>query len=99
TRPEAAAVAATGATGLGGLSSTMQKAELYLFDDAVARNWQPFSLTRPIGELLYGAHTFRARAERLLSIRCAGHVTASHLGGFEEPGAAPVIRLDDIPTD
>ena len=77
----------------------MQNAELYLFDDAVARSWQPFALTRPIGELLYGAHTFRARAERLLNVRCAGHVTAPHLSGFEEPGAAPVIRLDDIPTD
>src|SRR5690606_5576186 len=31
--------------------------------------------------------------------RCAGHITAAHLSGFEEPGAAPVVRLDDIPND
>ena len=76
----------------------MEKPALYLFDDAVARSWQPFALTRPIGELLLGAYTFRARAERLLGLRCAGHVTADHLSGFEEPAAAPVVRLDAVPT-
>jgi UDP-N-acetylglucosamine diphosphorylase / glucose-1-phosphate thymidylyltransferase / UDP-N-acetylgalactosamine diphosphorylase / glucosamine-1-phosphate N-acetyltransferase / galactosamine-1-phosphate N-acetyltransferase len=71
-------------------------AELYLFDDARARDWQPFALTRPIGELLLGAHTFRRRAERVLGARCAGHITAAHLSGFEEPEAAPVVMAESI---
>ncbi|CAN5835896.1 putative sugar nucleotidyl transferase [soil metagenome] len=71
---------------------------LYLFDDAVAREWQPFALTRPVGELLLGAYTFRRRGELLFGMRCAGHVTAAHLAGFEEPESAPVVALPDIDT-
>jgi UDP-N-acetylglucosamine diphosphorylase/glucosamine-1-phosphate N-acetyltransferase len=61
-----------------------------LFDDERARDWMPFALTRPVGELLFGAYTFRERATRLFG-SCAGHLTAEDLAGFEEPGAAPVI--------
>ncbi|HEX6307946.1 MAG TPA: putative sugar nucleotidyl transferase [Longimicrobiales bacterium] len=73
--------------------------ELYLFDDAVARSWQPFALTRPVGELLLGAYTFRARAERLLGAAVRGHIAAPHLRGFEEPGSAPVVELADVRVD
>lgn len=75
----------------------MPELKLYVFDDGTARSWQPFALTRPIGELLFGAHTFRARAERLLGLRCSGLITSDHLYGFDEPGAAPVVRLSDVP--
>jgi hypothetical protein len=71
--------------------------ELVLFDDAAAAEWMPFALTRPVGELLFGAFTFRERAARLFG-SCAGHVTRAHLRGFEEPGSAPVLDpagLDD----
>jgi UDP-N-acetylglucosamine diphosphorylase/glucosamine-1-phosphate N-acetyltransferase len=61
-----------------------------LFDDERSRKWHPFSLTRPIGEMLLGAFTPSARAERVFGIRCGGHI-APHLRGFEEPGAAPVV--------
>jgi UDP-N-acetylglucosamine diphosphorylase / glucose-1-phosphate thymidylyltransferase / UDP-N-acetylgalactosamine diphosphorylase / glucosamine-1-phosphate N-acetyltransferase / galactosamine-1-phosphate N-acetyltransferase len=71
---------------------------LYLYDDARSRDWQPFALTRPCGELLLGAHTFRGRAERLFGAGCVGHITAPHLEGFEETGAAPVVRADAIAT-
>lgn len=64
---------------------------LYLFDDQVARRWEPFALTRPVGELLFGVLTLRARAERVLGSRCAGHLTADHLVGFEEFEAPPVL--------
>jgi UDP-N-acetylglucosamine diphosphorylase / glucose-1-phosphate thymidylyltransferase / UDP-N-acetylgalactosamine diphosphorylase / glucosamine-1-phosphate N-acetyltransferase / galactosamine-1-phosphate N-acetyltransferase len=63
---------------------------LYLFDDGVAGEWQPFTLTRPAGELMLGAHTFRRRAEMLFGMRCAGHIAAAALEGFEEPGASPL---------
>ncbi|MBR9990732.1 MAG: hypothetical protein KFH98_13310 [Gemmatimonadetes bacterium] len=77
----------------------MAELKLYLFDDGVARDWQPFALTRPIGELLFGAYTFRARAERLMGVRCAGMIASDHLLGFEEPGSALTVRLADIPVD
>jgi UDP-N-acetylglucosamine diphosphorylase / glucose-1-phosphate thymidylyltransferase / UDP-N-acetylgalactosamine diphosphorylase / glucosamine-1-phosphate N-acetyltransferase / galactosamine-1-phosphate N-acetyltransferase len=72
---------------------------IYLFDDAHAREWQPFALTRPCGELLLGAYTFRERAERLFGGRCAGHISAPHLRGFSEPGAAPVVDPATIGTE
>jgi UDP-N-acetylglucosamine diphosphorylase/glucosamine-1-phosphate N-acetyltransferase len=71
---------------------------LYLFDDAVARHWAPFTLTRPAGELRYGCLTFRERAERLFGLPCAGHLTRRALEGFDEPGAAPVLSGDEIPS-
>jgi UDP-N-acetylglucosamine diphosphorylase / glucose-1-phosphate thymidylyltransferase / UDP-N-acetylgalactosamine diphosphorylase / glucosamine-1-phosphate N-acetyltransferase / galactosamine-1-phosphate N-acetyltransferase len=77
----------------------MSDLKLYLYDDAAAREWQPFALTRPIGELLLGAYTFRARAERLFGVRCAGHVTAPHLAGFAEGDAAPVVDAAQIDRD
>ena len=69
---------------------------LVLFDDARARDWQPFTLTRPAGELLFGAYTLRARAERTLGLRCAGHVTAPELAGFSEPDAPGIALSEDV---
>jgi UDP-N-acetylglucosamine diphosphorylase/glucosamine-1-phosphate N-acetyltransferase len=69
----------------------LSRAHLVLFDDAKARAWAPFSLTRPIGELVFGTMTLRERSERSLGISCRGHVTSDALEGFEEPGAAPVL--------
>ena len=72
--------------------------DLVLFDDATARDWMPFTLTRPAGELLLGALRLRERAERILDTTCIGHVTHSDLIGFDEPGAPPVIDLAALPT-
>lgn len=71
---------------------------LLLFDDDVARRWEPFALTRPAGELLFGTLTLRARAERVFGLRCSGHLAAPHLVGFDEPGAPPVLSLEDSGT-
>lgn len=68
----------------------MSQLSIILFDDLTARGWEPFALTRPVGELLYGALTFRERAERAFGGRCVGYVGAGHLEGFEEDGAPPV---------
>jgi len=59
--------------------------ELFLFDDAIAREFEPFSLTRPISELRAGALLLRERWERALQRRAAGLVTAPHLADFDEP--------------
>jgi len=62
--------------------------ELFLFDDAVARTFEPFALTRPISELRAGALLLRERWERAFQRRAAGAIAASHLADFDEPWAA-----------
>ena len=69
-------------------------AALYLYDDATAREFEPFALTRPVSELRAGVAVIRARWERALGVRAEGFVGAPHLDGFEEldaPAAAPII--------
>ncbi|HEX7118885.1 MAG TPA: putative sugar nucleotidyl transferase [Longimicrobiales bacterium] len=72
---------------------------LVLFDDRIARDWQPFTLTRPAGELRFGALTLRERAQRVFGTECIGHLTAEDLLGFEEPDARPVLAVDAVPGD
>ncbi len=72
----------------------MDPARLFLYDDRVARNWFPFSLTRPVGEMLLGTETMRARVERIFGVRCRGHLAGSDLLGFEEPDAPPCTTVD-----
>jgi UDP-N-acetylglucosamine diphosphorylase / glucose-1-phosphate thymidylyltransferase / UDP-N-acetylgalactosamine diphosphorylase / glucosamine-1-phosphate N-acetyltransferase / galactosamine-1-phosphate N-acetyltransferase len=70
---------------------------LLLFDDRTARGWEPFALTRPAGELLFGTMTLRARVERVLRVPCTAHLGPEHLLGFDEDGAPPVLRPEDAP--
>jgi UDP-N-acetylglucosamine diphosphorylase/glucosamine-1-phosphate N-acetyltransferase len=72
---------------------------LFLFDDHRARRWAPFTLTRPVGELPYGYLLLRERAERVLDLECSGHLTRPALSGFDEPDAAPVLPLAEVPDD
>lgn len=72
---------------------------LVLFDDQVARAWEPFALTRPAGELRYGVETLRERAERVFGLECAGHLVAPEVSDYDEPWAAPVLRLEELPRD
>jgi UDP-N-acetylglucosamine diphosphorylase/glucosamine-1-phosphate N-acetyltransferase len=77
----------------------MRSTHLVLFDDRSARDWMPFALTRPVGELRFGALTLRERAERALGASCLGHLTSAHLSGFDEPGAPPVLEGATLPDD
>lgn len=63
---------------------------LFLYDDAVARQFEPFSLTRPASELRAGALLLRERWSHALGIDAAGHLVAPHLQDFAEPGSPPV---------
>jgi UDP-N-acetylglucosamine diphosphorylase/glucosamine-1-phosphate N-acetyltransferase len=77
----------------------VSETRLFLFDDRRARRWAPFTLTRPVGELLYGCLTLRARAEHVFGVTCEGHVSRRALRGFDEPGSAPAVTIDDIGTE
>jgi UDP-N-acetylglucosamine diphosphorylase/glucosamine-1-phosphate N-acetyltransferase len=61
--------------------------ELHLYDDAQARSFEPFALTRPFGEMRAGIALGRARWERALDATAAGFIGAEHLRDFEEAGA------------
>jgi UDP-N-acetylglucosamine diphosphorylase / glucose-1-phosphate thymidylyltransferase / UDP-N-acetylgalactosamine diphosphorylase / glucosamine-1-phosphate N-acetyltransferase / galactosamine-1-phosphate N-acetyltransferase len=77
----------------------MPELQLILFDDERASKWEPFALTRPAGELLFGTSMLRARAERVLRTKCTTALAADHLRGFEEEDAPPVRSFADAPTE
>jgi len=73
--------------------------QLYLYDDAIARSFEPFALTRPFGEMRAGIALGRARWERATAMEAAGFIGAGHLRDFEEttaPPAAGDIRAGSI---
>jgi UDP-N-acetylglucosamine diphosphorylase/glucosamine-1-phosphate N-acetyltransferase len=62
---------------------------VYLYDDpADVTRFLPFTQSRPIGELRYGAHLLRERVARNFG-PIAAHLSAGHLRGFVEPDAPP----------
>ncbi len=71
--------------------------DLYLYDDAQARSFQPFALVRPAGELRAGALLLRERWERALGRPAVGHVSAALLRDFAEAGAPPTAS-DVLPA-
>jgi UDP-N-acetylglucosamine diphosphorylase/glucosamine-1-phosphate N-acetyltransferase len=65
---------------------------LYLYDDARARAFEPFALTRPASALRLGALIARDRWARAHGAPAAGAIVAPHLEDFEEDGAPPTAR-------
>ena len=68
----------------------MSQPPLLLYDDARARQFAPFHLTRPAGELRAGALLVRERWAFALGTDAVGFVSATHLDGFRE-GRAPTF--------
>lgn len=66
--------------------------ELYLYDDAQARSFEPFALTRPMSALRVGALLVRERWGMATNARIAGAIVAPHVEDFEEDGAPPTAR-------
>lgn len=65
--------------------------ELFLYDDAIARTFEPFALTRPTAELRAGALLLRERWQRALGLRASGIVSSPHLVDFDEPWSVAVV--------
>jgi UDP-N-acetylglucosamine diphosphorylase/glucosamine-1-phosphate N-acetyltransferase len=70
---------------------------LVLYDDAVARAFEPFALTRPVSELRAGTEVIRRRWETALGVRATGFVGAPHLAAFRELDA-PAMLATDLPA-
>ncbi len=67
---------------------------LYLYDDARARMFEPFALTRPVSELCAGAIITRRRWASVCGEPVAGTLVAPHLRDFSEMDApAAVTRI------
>jgi UDP-N-acetylglucosamine diphosphorylase/glucosamine-1-phosphate N-acetyltransferase len=67
---------------------------LFLFDDQAAKGWTPFALTRPVGEILFGALSLRGRIERATRLHADAYLGRADLVGFEEAGAPGVLPTD-----
>ncbi|MFI5311808.1 MAG: putative sugar nucleotidyl transferase [Gemmatimonadales bacterium] len=66
-------------------------AALVLYDDARARAFEPFALTRPLAELRAGGELVRRRWERVAGTRASAFAGAAHLATFEEPGSCTAV--------
>ena len=72
---------------------------LYFYDDARARQFEPFALTRPGSELRAGTSLIRRRWERATSLESAGFISSRHLAQFEEGNAPPAVApKSEIPA-
>ena len=69
---------------------------LVLYDDARARTFEPFALTRPLGEVRAGAELIRHRWEVALGRPCSGHLCAAHLADYSEPRAPGALRAGTL---
>jgi UDP-N-acetylglucosamine diphosphorylase/glucosamine-1-phosphate N-acetyltransferase len=72
---------------------------LYFYDDARARQFEPFALTRPVSELRAGTSLIRHRWERATGLTSAGFVSSPHLAHFQEGNAPPAVQSkSEIPA-
>lgn len=62
------------------------------YDDAVARRFEPFATSRPLGEVRAGALLVRERWETALGVGSRGFISARHLQGFAEFDAPPFLN-------
>lgn len=69
---------------------------LHLFDDARARRWEPFALTRPAAELVLGALRLWERAARAWGVEYGGHLAAGRLAGFREDESPGTLVASDV---
>lgn len=70
---------------------------LVLYDDARARTFEPFALTRPVSELRAGALLVRERWELVCETHATGFLSAPYLNAFRE-FASPVSVANSIPA-
>jgi UDP-N-acetylglucosamine diphosphorylase/glucosamine-1-phosphate N-acetyltransferase len=68
---------------------------LILYDDAVARQFEPFALTRPLATLLSGTAAVWERWQTALQRPCGGVIAAKHLTEFDE---APGVVTGTLPA-
>lgn len=76
---------------------------LFIYDDARARKFEPFALTRPAASLTAGMMPIWARWQTALHEQVAGLISGPHLDGFDDgvsrdSGAAPRVVTGVVPA-
>ena len=72
---------------------------IYFYDDASARRFEPFALTRPACTLVAGVGTIAERWVTALQLPAEAFVGAPHLADFDEPGAMAIHAAEgEIPA-
>ena len=79
------------------------RSPIYVYDDARARMFEPFALTRPAGSLTAGCCEIWGRWQIALQSPIGGFVGAPHLDGFDAGwvhglGTAPRMATGEIPA-
>lgn len=70
-------------------------APLVIYDDAIARQFEPFALTRPIATLVAGTAAVWERWQTAVQRPCGGIIGAKHLTDFDE---APGVVTGTLPA-
>jgi UDP-N-acetylglucosamine diphosphorylase / glucose-1-phosphate thymidylyltransferase / UDP-N-acetylgalactosamine diphosphorylase / glucosamine-1-phosphate N-acetyltransferase / galactosamine-1-phosphate N-acetyltransferase len=65
---------------------------ILLYDDARARELEPFALTRPMADMTAGTLLQRDRWQAALQMPVAGTISAPHLADFDESNSSPAAR-------
>jgi UDP-N-acetylglucosamine diphosphorylase/glucosamine-1-phosphate N-acetyltransferase len=65
--------------------------ELVFVDDAAARQFEPFALTRPVCELRAGALLIRERWAQATGMQPAAFISSPHLADFDEPSSIGAV--------
>ncbi|MEX2527974.1 MAG: putative sugar nucleotidyl transferase [Gemmatimonadota bacterium] len=73
----------------------MKAPVLLLWEDTHAQRWAPFSLTRPVSELLLGQHSLRKRIQDFWGVDCVATLGPDHLADFREDDSPPVLGVQD----
>ncbi len=68
----------------------------YLLEDRGRALFEPFALTRPVGELLFGCETLRSRTARVGGDSDIRYLGPDQIGGFEEPGSPDHVTGYDL---
>jgi len=72
---------------------------VYLLEDGGGSQFEPFALTRPVGEILFGCETLRARIERFVGTTDETpleYLAPKHLQGFQEPGSPGLAVFEEL---
>lgn len=69
---------------------------LYMYDDAIARDFEPFTVTRPVCELRAGTEIIRKRWERATARSAAAFISSPALVDFEEFDAPQALEPGSV---
>lgn len=73
----------------------MKEPVLLLWGDAQTQRWAPYSLTRPVSELLLGRHSLRKRIQEFWGVECVAILDFPHLSDFQEDDSPPVLDAEE----